>query len=90
MSDIFRDYSFGGWLRSFRVEKQIGLREMSRTLGMQPSQYCKIEKSELDPPSNRERLEQLIAPLKLEENRKEMLLSLAYQHHLSKLKSRFK
>lgn len=90
MSDIFRDYSFGGWLRTWRIEKQITLREMSRRFDMQPSQYCKIEKSELDPPNTRERLMQLTKPLELNEERFEMLVCLSFQHHLCKLKERFK
>lgn len=90
MSDITRDYSFGGWLRSFRIEKQIGLREMSRTLDIDASAYCKIEKSELSPPNSKEKLEKLVKPLELDKSRFDMLISLAYQHHLSKLQSRFK
>lgn len=90
MSDIFRDYSFGGWLRHWRLEKEIGLREMSRAIEKDPAHYCKIEKSELDPPKTREDLARLTAPLKLNKDQFEMMVSLSYQHHLSKLKEKFK
>lgn len=90
MSDIARDYSFGGWLRSYRLEKKIGLREMSRAINKDPSHYRKIEKSELDPPSTRADLEALCAPLALESNQFEFLLSLSFQHKIGKLKAKFK
>ena len=90
MSDIFRDYSFGGWLRTYRKEKKVGLREMARAIDKDASFYCKIEKSELNPPANRKTLEMLTKPLDLHKSQFEFLLSLAYQHHLSKLQERFK
>lgn len=86
MSDIFRDYSFGGWLKHYRIEKQIGLREMSRALGVDPSGYCKMEQSEFSPPKSRAKVIRLLEPLRLSETQREFLISIAYQHHLSTFK----
>jgi len=89
MSDIFRDYSFGGWLHEFRINKEITLRGASKLLNMQPSYLCKLEKSELDPPQNGSKIEYICNQLDFDEYQLKMLMSLAYQHHLSKLKTKF-
>jgi transcriptional regulator with XRE-family HTH domain len=88
MSDIFADYSFGGWLRRFRIKREIGLREMSRTLGVDPANYCKIERSELNPPSLKKIIE-LKDKMKLSEDEFEMLKSLSFQFHFCDFKKKW-
>lgn len=89
MSDIFRDYSFGGWLKSFRVEAKLTLREAARTLDMDAGNYCKLERSEIDPPKNRASIERLLKALNAEKHL-DFMVSLAFQHHLACLRERFK
>ncbi len=89
MSDITRDYSFGGWLRYSRLEKEITLRQAAEKIGMDPGNLSKLERSELDPPSCMKDVEKICLPLGLDGSRYTLLLSLAYQHHVSKLKMRF-
>ena len=89
MSDIFRDYSFGGWLRYYRVKREIGLREMCRVSGVNASNYCNMERSEIDPPKEKAKIKKIADALKLTESEAEILYSTAYQHHLKKLKDKF-
>jgi hypothetical protein len=88
MSDITRDYSFGGWLRNFRIEKEIGLREYAEQIEMQPGNLSKLERSELDPPCSFKSVERLVKPLKPESV--EFMASLAFSFHVGKLKQKFK
>lgn len=89
MSDITRDYSFGGFLRHYRIEKKIGLREMSRSLDMDPSNYCNIEQSRAAPPARRMTMMKLIKPLKLNESQIETLAIAAFNHHQAILKNKW-
>jgi transcriptional regulator with XRE-family HTH domain len=89
VSDITRDYSFGGWLREYRKEKRLTLREISRQLDMDPGNYCKIEKSE-QIPASKERVIEILKPLNLEQGRIDFMISLAFQNELAKLRERWK
>lgn len=89
MSDIFRDYSFGGWLKSFRLKRGIGLREMCRITGMDSGNYSKIEMSKMSPPNSRKKIIELTKPLKLENGEIEMLISTAASWHLSRVQRKF-
>jgi transcriptional regulator with XRE-family HTH domain len=89
MSDIFRDYSFGGWLRHYRKEKRLTLREMAKHIDMDAANYCRIEKSEYMP-GKKETVLKLLEPLRLDKTQKEMMISLAFQHQLAILKGKWK
>lgn len=86
MSDIFRDYSFGGWLRSFRIKREWTLRTVSKKVGMDAGNYSKLETSRLPPPRSRKKLLALVAPLELVDTEIEMLLSSAFNYHLGQLR----
>jgi len=45
------DQTFGEFIRSERMAKEIGLREMARKIGASPSYLSKIERGEFSPPS---------------------------------------
>jgi len=45
------DQTFGEFIRSERMAKEIGLREMARKIGASPSYLSKIERGEFPPPS---------------------------------------
>jgi transcriptional regulator with XRE-family HTH domain len=50
------DDTFGSFVKTRRIEKRITLRAFSEALGMDPSNYSRIERGLLQPPSNPERL----------------------------------
>ena len=89
MSDITRDYSFGGWLRHFRLEKGLTLREAARELGIDAGNYCKMERSESKPPKTRAEIERLLKAFGAE-SRINFMANLAFQDHLATLRQRFK
>lgn len=89
MSDIFKDHSFGGWLRTFRLKRQVSLREMSRRLKMDSGNYSKIEMSKLSPPNSIKKLQLLTKPLSLSATEFELLLSTAMSWHMSRCQKRF-
>jgi len=88
MSDITRDYSFGGWLRYLRVKRALTLRHAATLLGMDAGNLSKLERSELDPPRSAKRIRYICKKLGVKES-EPILLSTAYQHHLSALKREF-
>ncbi len=87
MSNIFQDYSFGGWLRTLRVKNNIGLREAAKLLKMDAGNLSKLERSELAPPKTAVRVKEICEVLKIESI--ELMLSLAFQHHVSALQKDF-
>jgi transcriptional regulator with XRE-family HTH domain len=89
MSDITRDYSFGGWVRYLRVEKGLTLRAAADKLGMDPGNLSKLERSELAPPCTAHAVKRICKKLGLSEDNFVFLKSLAFQHHLSVLKTEF-
>ena len=90
MSDITRDYSFGGWLRQHRVEHDITLRDFAGLVEMDVGNLSKLERSELDPPSSYKSVEKILKPFNFHENQIEFMASLAFSFHLGKLKQKFK
>jgi transcriptional regulator with XRE-family HTH domain len=89
MSDITRDYSFGGWLRNLRVEKNLTLRAAAAKLGMDAGNLSKLERSELAPPCASVTIKRICKKLGFSEAAFNILRSTAYQHHLSALKTEF-
>lgn len=88
MSDITRDYSFGGWLRELRVKRGITLRHAAMLLDTDPGNLSKLERSELDPPRSAAKIREMCMNLGIMTST-DLMLSTAYQHHLAKLKAEF-
>lgn len=88
MSDITKDYSFGGLVRSLRLKRGLTLRAGAKLLGMDPGNLSKLERSELDPPKSAKRISQICFILGAEISA-ELLVSTAFQHHFSIFKDRF-
>ena len=89
MSDITRDYSFGGWVRHIRLSNQITLRAAASTAGMDAGNLSKIERSELTPPMKKESLAVIVKAIQASPDQEVLLKSLAFQHHLALLRKRF-
>jgi len=89
MSDIFRDYSFGGQLAHLRKEKKQTLRGICKDVGMDAGNYCKLEKSELPPPNSRATCISFFLRLKIDKEHWPWLISLAQSFHLGKVQERF-
>jgi transcriptional regulator with XRE-family HTH domain len=87
MSDIFRDMSFGGVLRSMRVEAGITLRKASELVGMDAGNYSKLETSKLLPPHSRQSIDYICGKLGIEAT--EFLIGQAFAFHLGVLHSEF-
>lgn len=68
--------SFDAFLRSKRLEKQIGLREFAKLIDMQPSNYCSIE-SGSQPAPIPQKLENIAKVLQLTAEEKRNLYDLA-------------
>jgi transcriptional regulator with XRE-family HTH domain len=88
MSDIFRDYSFGGWVHQLRIEQGYTLREFAKKLNMDAGNLSKLERSELKPPRKAEKIKEICVALDNLEAY-ELLKSIAFQHHLSELMQEF-
>lgn len=89
MSDIFKDYSFGGWLKSFRLKRKLGLREMCEASGLDASNYCNIEQSRIAPPNTKEKIDKLTEPLKLSGTERALLYTAAVSWHKGKVIDKF-
>ena len=89
MSDITLDWSFGGQLRRYRIEKEITLREMCRKTSMDPGNYSKMERAELAPPKDKKEIKKLLKPLRLNQVQESLILSAAYNFHCGRLFERF-
>ena len=89
MSDIFRDYSFGGQLREIRISRRETLRSFSERMGLDPGNYSKLETGRLSPPDSLKKCKELLINLQIPEDRHTWLLSQAYEHHLGKLRERW-
>jgi transcriptional regulator with XRE-family HTH domain len=88
MSDIFRDYSFGGWLREFRREGKFTLRSVALQLNCDFGNLSKMERSEFPPPKSAKKIEEIAIAYRRKESA-EFLKSIAFQHHLAVLKKEF-
>lgn len=89
MSDITKDYSFGGWLKHLRIERQITLRTMAEKIGIDAGNYSKIERSVLNPPEKRSMVIKLLKPLQLSESQVEFLCGLALESKLTRAREDF-
>lgn len=89
MSDIFRDYSFGGQLHHLRIERRITLRAISEASGIDAAKICRLENSEAAPPDSRKKCEILFDKLEINEEQRPWLVSLAQSFHLGKVQERF-
>lgn len=89
MSDIFRDYSFGGWIRHIRTNNQITLRDAAKAMNTSPGNLSKLERSELPPPRKAKRVKEIVEAIGRNPDSVDLLLSLAFQHHLTELSKEF-
>ena len=69
--------NFGQFVKELRIEAEITLREFSKRIGMDPSNWSKMERGITPPPSNSELLENLVAVLELNPEQKQQLEDLA-------------
>ena len=89
MSDIFKDWSFGGQLRAKRNQQAFTLRAYADLIGSDPGNLSKLERSELDPPTSRENFEAVVKPLDLDFSEAAFMMSACFNFHLAKLRARF-
>jgi transcriptional regulator with XRE-family HTH domain len=89
MSDITQDYSFGGWLRRFRIQKSFTMREAAEVIGIDVGNLSRIENSQAAPPKSSAKIIRICRDLGIEEERAEILISAAYNFHLGALQERF-
>lgn len=89
MSDIFRDYSFGGQLMYLRKEKRLTLRTVALSSGIDPGNYSRMERSEFPPPNSKAKCIELFDKLEIAENHRGWLIGLAREFHLGKTQERF-
>lgn len=90
MSDIFRDYSFGGWLRHYRLEREIGLRELATAAKKDAAYVSNVETSRMNPPRSKDKVLELLKPLKLAKSQIDFMVSLALQDALASVRKDFK
>jgi len=91
MSDIGRDYRFGGWLRHLRLEAGKTLRQACESAGINAGNYSKLERSQLSPPDSREKVEAFLSKLDFVcEADYEFLVDIAFSFHSGALFERFK
>lgn len=88
MSDIFRDYSFGGWISHARLEKGMTLRALANKLGTDAGNLSKLERGELPPPKKAKKVDEICDALG-NPDMAPLLKSIAFQHHLSNLQTEF-
>lgn len=89
MSDITRDYSFGGWLRSLRIKQGLTLRDMCKQNGFDVGNYSKLERSEINPPKSKRLILEITKPITLTNVELDLLLSAAFNFHVGQLRKRF-
>ena len=63
--------AFGKFLQEKRIEKRIGLREMCRKTNFDPSNYSKIERGVMAPPSDQKTLAKWTQALGIKNNSQE-------------------
>jgi transcriptional regulator with XRE-family HTH domain len=76
MVSVPKTQTFEQFLKTKRIEKDIGLREFARLLGLQPSNYCSIESGSLPAPPE-EKLRLIAKILKLNQEQQRLLFDLA-------------
>jgi transcriptional regulator with XRE-family HTH domain len=90
VSDIFRDYSFGGQLREIRVARSETLRSFAKRTGLDPGNYSALESGRLPPPRNKKKCKELLQKLEVPEDKVNWLIGLAFNFHLGKLHGEWK
>lgn len=88
MSNIFEDYSFGGWLKRFRLEQGYTLRECASLFNMDAGNLSKLERSEMAPPKCGKKITAMCEILGKTES-VPLMKSIAFQHHLANLRKEF-
>lgn len=89
MSDIHRDYSFGGQLREVRMSREETLRDFATRIGIDAGNYSKLENSRLSPPSTKAECKKLLEKLEVPKKKWPWLLGQAYEHHLGRLREKW-
>jgi transcriptional regulator with XRE-family HTH domain len=56
---------FGEFIKSLRIERDIGLREFCRLISTDASNWSKVERGLLAPPQDKEKLDQIAKVLKI-------------------------
>ena len=56
---------FGEFIKSLRIERDIGLREFCRRLSIDASNWSKVERGLLAPPQDKDKLDQIAKVLKI-------------------------
>lgn len=69
--------NFGTYIKSLRVRAKITLREFAKQLGMDPSNWSKIERGIIPPPANDTLVERITSILKLPSDENQHLDDLA-------------
>ena len=59
---------FGEFIKSMRIEKDIGLREFCRRLSIDASNWSKVERGILPPPQHKDKLDQIAEVLNIEKD----------------------
>jgi len=59
---------FGEFIKSLRIERDIGLREFCRRLSIDPSNWSKVERGILAPPQDSEKFDQIAEILGIDKN----------------------
>lgn len=77
-----KNKTFGSYLRSLRLDSNIGLREFAGLLNMKPSNYSNMEQGKTPPPAGKELIDLICDTLGLQEDGKERatLFDLASNH----------
>jgi transcriptional regulator with XRE-family HTH domain len=57
---------FGEFIKSLRIERDIGLREFCRRLSIDASNWSKVERGLLSPPQDKDKLDQIAGVLNVE------------------------
>jgi transcriptional regulator with XRE-family HTH domain len=57
---------FGEFIKSLRIERDIGLREFCRRLSIDASNWSKVERGLLSPPQDKDKLDQIAEVLNVE------------------------
>jgi transcriptional regulator with XRE-family HTH domain len=61
---------FGEFIKSLRIEREIGLREFCRRLSIDASNWSKVERGVLAPPQDGDKIEQIAEVLGIEKGSK--------------------
>jgi transcriptional regulator with XRE-family HTH domain len=86
----FMDWSFGGLLKRYRIEKEKTLRQRVNELGVDAGNYSKLERGILPPPASKKEINKYLVGLGLSPQKKQFIYQAAFNHHLGILQERFK